>query len=63
MKHLLLLKVKPLKCLDITLELPKLVVSLEKVCEYSLHLRKEISKASGLRKVIERDPTWSWPCE
>jgi hypothetical protein len=39
-------------------------VRLGKVYEGWLHLRKEGRKqVSGLRKVVERDPTWSWPCE
>jgi hypothetical protein len=33
---------------------PKHVVSLGKVCEGPL---------SGVGKVVERDPAWSWPCE
>ena len=42
---------------------PKLVVSLRKVIEGPLRLRKERSKVSGLREVVERDPAWSVPIE
>jgi hypothetical protein len=43
---------------------PKHVVSLGKVYEGPLHLRKERSKTLvEWKKVVERDPTWSWPCE
>jgi hypothetical protein len=42
----------------------KRVVSLGKVCKGLLHLRKERSNSLvGVGKVVEKDPTWSWPCE
>jgi hypothetical protein len=36
---------------------PKVVVSHGKLCEGLLRLRK---RASEVRKVVERDPAWSW---
>jgi hypothetical protein len=39
---------------------PKIVVSHGKVCEGPFHLHKEKTRASELRKVIERDPALSW---
>jgi hypothetical protein len=38
---------------------PKDVVSRGKVCESLLHLRKERSRASEVRKAVERDLAWS----
>jgi hypothetical protein len=39
---------------------PKVVVSCDKVCEGLLCLRKKKERASEVRKVVKRDPTWSW---
>jgi hypothetical protein len=61
---ILLLEMKPLRWLGVTLELSSFVVNLEIFCEECpLHLHKEKSRASELEKVVERDPTWSCPCE
>jgi hypothetical protein len=43
------------------------VMSLEKVCEALLRLHKERSKSfvvvSEVQNTVERDPSWSRPCE
>jgi hypothetical protein len=41
---------------------PKRVVSLGKVCEVAPPLEGK-KQVSGSGKVVERDPSWSWPCE
>jgi hypothetical protein len=39
---------------------PKVVIIRGKACEDPLHLCKEEARASEVRKMIERDPAWSW---
>jgi hypothetical protein len=61
--HLLLLEVKPPKWLGVALELSSVwwvLVKFVKVCFVSK--RKEV-RASEVRKAVEKDPAWGWPCE
>jgi hypothetical protein len=62
-KHLLLLKVKPPKWLDIALELSSVWWVLEKFVKVRFASGKKKQELSGVGKVVERDPAWSWPCE
>jgi hypothetical protein len=57
---LLLLKVKPPRWLDVTLELSRLwgaMVKFVKVCFTSAWKEARVSE---VRKVVERDLAWSW---
>jgi hypothetical protein len=58
--YLLLLEVKSPRWLDVTLELPRLWWVMEKFVKvYFASARKE-ARSSKVRKVVERDPAWSW---
>jgi hypothetical protein len=58
--HLLLLEVKPPRWLGIVLELSRLWWAVEKfVNVYFTSARKEV-RANKVKKVVQRDPTWSW---
>jgi hypothetical protein len=58
--HLLLLLVKPSRRLGITLELPRLWEAVVKFMKIRLASTRKEARASEVRKVVERDLTWSW---
>jgi hypothetical protein len=54
------LEVKPPRWLGVTLELSRLWCAVEKFVKvHFTSARKEV-RASEVRKMIERDPAWSW---
>jgi hypothetical protein len=58
--HLLLLEVKPPRWLGIALEVPRLWGAMEKFVKVRFTSAKKDARASGVGKVVERDPAWSW---
>jgi hypothetical protein len=58
--YLLLLKVKPPIRLGIALELPRLWWAVEKFVKVHFASERKEASASEVRKVVERDPAWSW---
>jgi hypothetical protein len=58
--HLLLLLVKLSRRLGITLELPRLWEAVVKFMKIRLASTRKEARASEVRKVVERDLTWSW---
>jgi hypothetical protein len=58
--HFLLVEVKPPRWLGVALELPRLWWDVGKFVEVRLASERKEVRASEVRKVVERDPTWSW---
>jgi hypothetical protein len=42
---------------------PKRMVSLGKFVKVRFTSERKEARASEVRKAVERDPAWSWPCE
>jgi hypothetical protein len=57
--HLLLLEVKLPRRLGIALELPRLWRAVEKFVKVRFASARKEARVSEVRKVIDRDPTWS----
>jgi hypothetical protein len=58
--YLLLLEVKPPRRLGIALELPRLWWTMRKFVKVRFASARKEVRASKVRKVVERDPAWSW---
>jgi hypothetical protein len=58
--HLLLLEVMPLRRLGVALKLTMLWWGMGKFVKVSFILVSKEARASRVRKVVERDPAWSW---
>jgi hypothetical protein len=61
--HLLLLEVKPPRRLEVALELRNMWRVLGKFVKVRFTYERKEARASEVRKAVERDPAWSWPCE
>jgi hypothetical protein len=58
--HWLLLKVKPPRWLDISLEFLRLWWAVGKFVKVRFASARKEARASEVRKAVERDSTWSW---
>jgi hypothetical protein len=58
--YLLLLEVKPLRRLGIALELSRLWWAVKKFMKVRFTSVRKEARAIEVRKVIKRDPAWSW---
>jgi hypothetical protein len=61
--HLLLLEVKPPRWLGIALKLSSVWSVLGKFVKDRFDSKRKEARASEVRKAVERDLAWSWPCE
>jgi hypothetical protein len=61
--HLLHLEVKLPRRLGIVLELPIVWWVLGKYVKICFTSERKEARASEVRKAVERDLTWSWPCD
>jgi hypothetical protein len=61
--HLLLLEMKPPRRLDVTLELSSMWWVLRKFVNIRFASERKEIRATEVRKAVESDPAWSWPCE